>query len=194
MNCWPGSMDYGKREAGDVRLGVCGPPGGWEVGGLAHLILLGELEAVVGLESFRVFCHVPNGDGRVAEHACGESRPAHMASHLRGPGRGGEGAGGALRSESAMDELRVRGGGGEEEGLGWAPWGRGTQAWRRSTRWSLPHPPQAPGQPAGGGRCWGRVAPQDFKLLVPRGKKQASDTEMKKQMWLAEPSGISSPW
>lgn len=28
VNCWPGSMDYGKREAGDVRLGICGPPGG----------------------------------------------------------------------------------------------------------------------------------------------------------------------
>lgn len=93
MNCWPGSMDYGKREAGDVRLGVCGPPGGWEVVGLAHLILLGELEAVVGLESFRVFRHVPDGDGRVAEHACGESRPAHVASHSRGPGRGGRGQG-----------------------------------------------------------------------------------------------------
>lgn len=100
------------------------------MGGLAHLILLGQLEAVVGLESFCVLRHVPDGDGRVAEHACRESRPAHVASHSGGPGRGGEGTGGALRSESAMDELRVRGGGGEEEGLGWAPWGRGTQAWR----------------------------------------------------------------
>ena len=89
-----------------------------------------QLEAVVGLESFCVLRHVPDGDGRVAEHACRESRPAHVASHSGGPGRGGEGTGGALRSESAMDELRVRGGGGEEEGLGWAPWGRGTQAWR----------------------------------------------------------------
>ena len=57
-------------------------------------------------------------------------------------------------------------------------------------------PPPSPGPPTTrwGGRCWGRVALQDFKLLVPCGKKQASDTEMKKQMWLAEPSGISSPW
>lgn len=34
----------------------------------AHLILLGELEAVVGFESLHVFGHVCDGNGRVAEH------------------------------------------------------------------------------------------------------------------------------
>lgn len=38
----------------------------------AHLILLGELEAVVGFESLHVFSHVCDGNGRVAEHTCEE--------------------------------------------------------------------------------------------------------------------------
>lgn len=52
-----------------VRVGACEAKvmrvgsGGW-----AHLILLRELEAVVGLEPLRVLCHVCDGDWRVAKH------------------------------------------------------------------------------------------------------------------------------
>ena len=37
--------------------------------------------------------HVPDGDGRVAEHACRESRPAHVASHSGGQAGEGRGQG-----------------------------------------------------------------------------------------------------
>lgn len=59
--------------------------GGW---GPAHLILLGELEAVVGFEAFRVLGHVCDGDWRVAKHACGESRPQWHGPVTRGPAQG----------------------------------------------------------------------------------------------------------
>lgn len=45
----------------------------------AHLILLGELEAVVGFESLHVLGHVCDGNGRVAKHTC-EERSGHMVS------------------------------------------------------------------------------------------------------------------
>lgn len=58
--------------------------------GWAHLVLLGELEAVVGLEALRVLGHVRDGDRRVAEHACRESRAAAWAGHSgASPGAGG---------------------------------------------------------------------------------------------------------
>lgn len=57
----------------------------------AHLILLGQLEAVVGFEALRVLRHVCDGDGRVAEHACGESRGRGQGE--RGAWPGGVGAG-----------------------------------------------------------------------------------------------------
>lgn len=47
---------------------------------------------------------------------------------------------------------------------------------------------------------WGRVALEDFKVLVPCGRKQASDTEMKKQMaagWASRnilPQGGDGRW
>lgn len=46
----------------------------WPIVASAHLILLGELEAVVGFESLHVLSHVCDGDGRVAEHTCGGRR------------------------------------------------------------------------------------------------------------------------
>ena len=68
--------------------------------GPAHLVLLGELEAIVGLEAFCVLRHVRDGDGRVTEHACGKRRPAGVAGHSgASPGAGGEG-GGVLYSVS----------------------------------------------------------------------------------------------
>lgn len=147
MNCWPGSMDYGKREAGDVRLGICGPPGGWEVVGLAHLILLGELEAVVGLESFRVFRHVPDGDGRVAGWLPARGRADPPMWPVTRRGQAGEGRGqGVLYGVSLQwtELLGLEGWRGRGR-FGVGPVGaEEPRPWRRSTRWSLPHPPQAP--------------------------------------------------
>lgn len=62
----------------------------WESGrwGPAHLVLLGELEAVVGFEAFRVLGHVRDGDRRVAKHACRESRPRQRRPVTWGPAQG----------------------------------------------------------------------------------------------------------
>lgn len=89
-------------------MGICGPREGGRQGP-AHLILLGELEAVVGFEAFRVLCHVCDGDGWVAEHACGESRPAGQVVTWEASPWAGERAGGALQCQSAMNELQLEG-------------------------------------------------------------------------------------
>lgn len=83
----------GKGRRGGHR-GCRGALGAWEDGrrGPAHLVLLGELEAVVGLEAFRVLRHVRDGDGRVAEHACGRADPAVQAGHW-GPAQSPGGTG-----------------------------------------------------------------------------------------------------
>lgn len=35
---------------------------------MSHLILLGELEAIIGFEALDVVCQVSDGDGRVVSH------------------------------------------------------------------------------------------------------------------------------
>lgn len=54
----------------------------------AHLVLLGELQAVVGFESLHVLRHVCDGDGWVAEHTC-EERSGHGVSRPGCCGHGG---------------------------------------------------------------------------------------------------------
>lgn len=76
----------------------------------AYLVLLGELEAVVSLEAFRVLSHVGYGDRRVAQHACSESRAQWHRPVIREPAQG---LGGTLQCESAMDELQLEGVAGE---------------------------------------------------------------------------------
>jgi hypothetical protein len=54
----------------------------------AHLVLLGELEAVVGLQPLRVLRHVRDRNGGVAEHACREqSRGVAVTWQPAGQGR-----------------------------------------------------------------------------------------------------------
>jgi len=193
VNCWPGSMDYEKQDVGDVRVGICGPQEGGRWGGWLTSYSWDSLRLSLALSRSVCSAMSPMGMGGWLSMPAGRADPP-MWPVIRG-GQAGEGRGlGVLYGvslrwtscglEGVAGKRKVWGGphGGEEPRPG------------GSTRWSLPHPPQAPPTTSWGGRCWGRVAPQDFKLLVPRGKKQASDTEMKKQMWLAEPSGILSPW
>lgn len=35
---------------------------------MSHLILLGELEPIIGFETFNIVCQVSDGDGRVVSH------------------------------------------------------------------------------------------------------------------------------
>lgn len=38
---------------------------------MSHLILLGELEPIVGFEALNIVCQVSDGDGRVVSHTWG---------------------------------------------------------------------------------------------------------------------------
>lgn len=84
----------------------------------AHLVLLGQLEAVVGLEAVSVLGHVGDGDGRVTEHACGKSTSMPREGRSR-RGRGARGCAG--QCESAMDQLGLEGTEGGQEGVGGGP-------------------------------------------------------------------------
>lgn len=42
--------------------------------GTSHLILLGELEAIVGFETLNVVREVSDGDGRVVSHTWGHTQ------------------------------------------------------------------------------------------------------------------------
>lgn len=180
MNCWPGSMDCGEGDAGGCQGGClwARESGRW---GPAHLVLLGELEAVVGLEAFCVLRHVRDGDGWVAEHACGKRRPNGVAGHSgASPGAGvGGGRGGALQCESAMDELQLEGVAGEGKAQGSPRGGRdprparlkggargGGSGLSPSSQWP-PSPVPPCNQLGMQGLGKGQRA-QDFKLLVPR--------------------------
>lgn len=159
-----GLWETGGRRCQGGRLWA---PGGWEMReGLAHLILLGELEAVVGLESFSVLCHVPDGDGRVAEHACRESRPAHVASHSGG--QAGEG-----RGQGVLYGVSLR----------WTSCGLEGVAGKRKV-WGGPHGGK---EPRPGGGALGGVSP-----TLPR--PPPPDNQLGRQV-LGEgcPAGLQAP-
>ena len=99
-----------------------------------------------------------------------------------------------------MDELQLEGVAGEGKVQGSSRGGRdprpagleGEPEAAALGRAPAPTLPTAPRNQLGMQGLGKGQPPQDFKLLVPRGKKQASDTEMKKRMQLAGLSEIPS--
>ena len=55
---------------------------------MSHLILLGELEPIVGFEALKIVCQVSDGDGRVVSHTWGRWG-RHMGGISVSSGQGG---------------------------------------------------------------------------------------------------------
>lgn len=112
----------GEVRGGGVGVRHWGAGWGREAGAPAYLVLLGEFEAVVGLEALRVLGHVCDGDRGVAEHAWeGEKQTPRCGPVTRRPASG-SGGGDTLQCESVMDALwleRVVGVGRVQDGPRW---------------------------------------------------------------------------